>query len=48
VYRRLRRQGILVRSYNDPWLRDYIRISVGRPEDTTALLHALRGMVEEV
>jgi histidinol-phosphate aminotransferase len=48
VYRRLRSQGILVRSYNDPWLRDYIRISVGRPEDTTALLHALRGMVEEV
>jgi histidinol-phosphate aminotransferase len=48
VYQRLRQQGILVRSYSDTWLRDYIRISVGTPEDTTALLRALRGMVEEV
>lgn len=48
VYRRLREQGILVRSYSDPWLRNFIRISVGRPEDTTALLRALRGMVEEI
>lgn len=48
VYQRLRKQGILVRSYRDPWLRDCIRISVGTPEDTTALLRALRAMVEEV
>jgi histidinol-phosphate aminotransferase len=48
VYRRLRSQGILVRSYRDRWLRDYIRISVGRPEDTTVLLAALRDMVEEI
>ncbi len=48
VYGRLRKQGILVRSYRDPWLRDFIRISVGTPEDTTTLLRALRAMVEEV
>lgn len=48
VYRRLRQRGILVRSYSDSWLRDYIRISVGTPEDTTVLLRALRGMVEEI
>jgi histidinol-phosphate aminotransferase len=48
VYQRLRSQGILVRSYRDPWLRDCIRISVGKPEDTTVLLRALRNMVEEV
>jgi histidinol-phosphate aminotransferase len=48
VYSRLRRQGILVRSFRDPWLRHFVRISVGTPEDTTTLLRALRAMVEEV
>ena len=48
VYQRLRQQGILVRSYKDDWLRDCIRISVGTPDDTTALLRALRNMVEEI
>jgi histidinol-phosphate aminotransferase len=48
VWERLRRQGILVRKYSDPWLRKSLRISVGRPEDTDALLRALRSMVQEV
>jgi histidinol-phosphate aminotransferase len=34
--------GILVRYFNKPSLRDHIRISVGRPEDTDALLIALK------
>ena len=38
----LARQGILVRYYNNALLRDYIRISVGRPEDTERVLQALR------
>jgi histidinol-phosphate aminotransferase len=33
--------GILVRYFNKPGLRDHIRISVGRPQDTNALLKAL-------
>jgi histidinol-phosphate aminotransferase len=33
--------GILVRYFNKPGLRDHIRISVGRPQDTEALLEAL-------
>jgi histidinol-phosphate aminotransferase len=33
--------GILVRYFNKPGLRDHIRISVGRPQDTDALLKAL-------
>lgn len=33
--------GILVRHFDKPGLRDHIRISVGRPEDTDALLQAL-------
>jgi histidinol-phosphate aminotransferase len=48
VYNRLRQKGILVRSYSDPLLRDCIRISIGKPEDTTVLLRALRDLVEEV
>jgi histidinol-phosphate aminotransferase len=36
--------GILVRYFNKPGLRDCIRISVGKPEHTDALLLALSGM----
>lgn len=34
--------GIFVRYFNKPGLRDHIRISVGRPQDTDALLDALK------
>lgn len=40
----LEREGILVRYYHTPRLRDHIRISVGRPEQTDVLIAALRGM----
>jgi len=33
--------GIFVRYFNKPGLRDHIRISLGRPEDTDTLLNAL-------
>ncbi len=36
-------QGVLVRYYDTPLLRDYIRISVGRPEDTIGVIAALKG-----
>jgi histidinol-phosphate aminotransferase len=35
-------QGIFIRYFNKPGLRDHIRISVGRPEDTDALMKALK------
>jgi histidinol-phosphate aminotransferase len=38
----LERQGILVRHYNKSGLRNCIRISVGRPDQTDRLLAALR------
>lgn len=38
----LEREGILVRYFNKPGLTDCIRVSVGKPEHTDALLHALR------
>jgi histidinol-phosphate aminotransferase len=37
----LERQGVLVRYFDREGLRDCIRISVGRPEHTDALLAAL-------
>jgi histidinol-phosphate aminotransferase len=40
--RSLEREGVLVRYFDKPGLRDCIRISVGRPQDTDALLEALR------
>ena len=41
VFRALARRGIFVRYFNAPRLRDSLRISVGRPEHTDALVGAL-------
>ena len=41
-----RKHGILIRYFNKPGLRDCIRISVGKPEQTDALLTALRKIAE--
>jgi histidinol-phosphate aminotransferase len=38
----LEQHGILVRYFDKPGLRDCIRISVGKPEQTEALVEALR------
>ncbi len=38
----LERAGVLVRYYNTPLLRDYIRISVGTPAQTDAVIAALQ------
>jgi histidinol-phosphate aminotransferase len=38
----LEREGILVRYFDQPHPRDHIRISVGRPDQTDALLSVLR------
>ena len=38
----LRRRGVLIRYYNRADLANYVRISAGRPEDTSRLLAALR------
>ena len=34
--------GIFIRYFNKPGLRDHIRISVGRPQDTEVLIQALK------
>jgi histidinol-phosphate aminotransferase len=40
----LARQGVLVRYYMKPGLENTIRVSAGRPQDTDALLAALRNL----
>jgi histidinol-phosphate aminotransferase len=35
-------EGILIRYFDKPGLRDHIRISAGKPEHTDVLLAALR------
>ena len=38
--------GIFIRYFNKPGLRDHIRISVGRPQDTDVLVKALKLLAE--
>ncbi len=40
--RQLDQRGILIRNYSKPSLEKYIRISIGKPEHTDALIAALR------
>jgi len=42
VHQLLQNKGILVRYFDEPLLDNYIRISVGKPEDSEALMRALR------
>ena len=42
VHQLLADRGIMVRAYGDPSLRDYLRVSVGRPEETNRLITALQ------
>jgi len=44
----LQQKGILVRYFNLPRLQNSIRISVGKPEDTDALIKVLRELGEEM
>jgi histidinol-phosphate aminotransferase len=41
IHRQLRQRGILVRYFDTPLLKDCLRISVGKPEHTDALVAAL-------
>jgi histidinol-phosphate aminotransferase len=46
IQQELEDRGILIRYYNTPLLRNYIRISVGKPEHTGALVNALQEIGE--
>jgi len=42
IWHQLQKRGIFVRYFDSPRLRNYLRISVGKPEDTDALVGALK------
>jgi hypothetical protein len=44
----LRKQGILVRYYSNTRLMHYVRFSIGRPEETAALVRALDSIHEDI
>lgn len=46
VFAALRSQGVLVRHFNKPRISDFLRISVGLPADSQALLQALDHFLE--
>ena len=47
LYRALRDKGILVRHFDKPKLTDYLRITVGSREQMSALIDALKEILEE-
>ena len=40
----LAKMGLMIRHYNNKELRGYVRISVGKPEQTDALMECLKGI----
>ena len=42
IHQELRQKGILIRYYDTPLLQNHIRISVGKPEHTDALIRVLK------
>jgi len=47
IWQQLRKKGIFVRHFDTPGLKDCLRISVGKPEDTDALVKALKEVKHE-
>ena len=47
LYRELRRRGVLVRWFDQPRIRDRIRVSIGSPEMMDAFLEAVRAILTE-
>jgi histidinol-phosphate aminotransferase len=47
LYEGLMARGIMIRYFTRPDLRDYVRISVGTPEQNTALIAALHAVMRE-
>ena len=46
-YSKLKKRGILVRHFNDERIRDYVRITIGSPEEMEELLKALALILKE-
>ena len=47
IYEKLKQRGILVRHFSTPKINEYVRITVGTPEQMSALIFALKKILEE-
>ncbi|MBI2858406.1 MAG: histidinol-phosphate transaminase [Chloroflexi bacterium] len=47
IWQGLQRHGVFIRYFNTSLLKEYIRVSVGKPEHTEALVQAIATLVEE-
>jgi histidinol-phosphate/aromatic aminotransferase/cobyric acid decarboxylase-like protein len=47
VQRHLQDDGMLVKTISDRWLPNHLRIGVGRPDDTNALITSLKKLAAE-
>ena len=47
IWQQLRQKGIFIRYFDTPQLKNYLRISVGKPEDTDILIEALKEVKNE-
>ena len=45
VYEALASRGIFVRRFDTPRLEDYFRVSIGMPDETDALIAAMRALL---
>ena len=48
LYERLRQEGILVRWFDQPRVRDFLRVSVGTADDMAALVDALKKIISSL
>ena len=46
LYKKLKENGILVRHFDAPRIENWLRITIGTPDDMTALLRALDEILE--
>ena len=46
LYRKLKEKGVLVRHFDAPRISNWLRITIGMPDDMTALLRALDEILE--
>ena len=46
LYRQLKARGVLVRHFDTPRIRDFLRITIGTPEQMEVLLEALKRILE--
>ena len=46
LFQQLRDRGVLVRYFNKPRIHEFLRITIGTPEEMDVLIHALEEVLE--